>query len=136
MRGGEPDGRPRAGASAGDAREHFRPMVKLAWAIDLALAKSGARIHRATTIGISVGGTFIRAKAPGTVGTKLRLWLHRPPDLVAEGPGVLPLHGEVRWISESGVGEAGKGFGVAFRALTARDEVTLHGYFSAALKVL
>ncbi len=123
-------------AAPGDARRRFRPVVKLGWPIEFSFTGEDARVHRATTAGIGVGGTFIQTDVPLEVGTRLRLWLHRPVEFGPAGPEILPLHGEVRWISPTAAENRPRGAGVAFRALTARDEVTLHGYFSAALKMI
>jgi hypothetical protein len=120
----------------GDARRHFRPVIKLGWPIRFATLEPDAPIHNAVTVGISVGGTFIRTAVQLEVGTRLRLWLDPPSPVVGSGPPTLPLHGEVRWTSNTVSDAPAEGFGMAFRALTARDEVTLHGYFSAALKLI
>ena len=120
----------------GDARRHFRPVIRLGWPIRFSTLAPDATIHSAVTMGIGVGGTFIRTGVSVAVGTRLRLWLDPPPAVVGSGPPTLPLHGEVRWTSGFTPETSAQGFGLAFCALTARDEVTLHGYFSAALKLI
>jgi hypothetical protein len=95
---------------------------------------------RATTHGISIGGAFIVTDLALEPGTPIYVWLY--PPLVAGGPiragapAVLRFRAEVRWVRETAHSDAPRGFGVAFRALTAADEVALHGYFSRTHKVL
>lgn len=83
---------------------------------------------------MSLGGTFVVYDHPFPVDTDLHLWLH-PPDPLPRGPRVLRLLGRVRWINVT-PGELPCGFGVAFRALTAADEIALHGSFSRSAKVI
>lgn len=93
--------------------------------------ESGQR-RRAETRGISLGGTFIACDDPPAVETDLHLWLY--PDNPAPGqPRVLRLRAQVRWINAT-EGELPRGFGVAFKALTAADEVALHSGFSRSMK--
>lgn len=89
---------------------------------------------RAETLGVSLGGTFVVCDQPPPVDTDLHLWLH-PDDPPAGGPRVLRLLARVRWINAT-PGELPRGFGVAFRALTAADEIALHGSFSRSAKVI
>lgn len=98
----------------------------------------GARV-RATTHGLSIGGAFIVTDLALEPGTAIYVWLHPPVGPQPHGPpdpGVLRFRAEVRWVSEGTQPDVPRGFGVAFRALTAADEVALHGYFSRAHKVL
>lgn len=84
--------------------------------------------QRALTAGVSLGGAFVVHDTPPAVGTDLVLWLH--PDAPAPGGlDVLRLRAQVRWI-DAMPEQRPRGFGVAFRALTAADEVVLHGWFS------
>lgn len=88
--------------------------------------------QRALTEGVSLGGAFVVHDTPPAVGADLVLWLH--PDAPAPGqPGVLRLRAQVRWI-DAMPEQRPRGFGVAFRALTAADEVVLHGWFSRSSK--
>lgn len=64
--------------------------------------------------------------------TDLHLWLH-PDNPEPRQPRVLRLRAQVRWINEM-EGELPRGFGVAFKALTAADEVALHRGFSRSTK--
>ncbi len=85
---------------------------------------------------MSLGGTFVVCDEPFPIDTDLHLWLY-PGVPLPGGPRVLRLLARVRWIN-SGLGaipgaargELPRGFGVAFRALTAADEIALHGSFS------
>lgn len=93
-----------------------------------------SRRVRAETLGISLGGTFVVSDDPPPVDTDLHLWLY-PPHLPSQGPRVLRLLARVRWINET-PGELPRGFGVAFRALTAADEIALHSGLSRSAKVV
>ena len=87
---------------------------------------------------MSLGGTFVVCDEPFPVDTDLHLWLY-PPDPPPRGPRVLRLLARVRWINDAsgpGPSELPRGFGVAFRALTAADEIALHGSFSRSAKVI
>jgi hypothetical protein len=122
---------------AGESRRHFRSAHKLRWPIELSPVSSpparDARV-RAETLGVSLGGTFVVCDPAFPVDTDLHLWLY-PPDPLPRGPRVLRLLGRVRWVNAS-PGELPRGFGLAFRALTAADEVALHGSFARSSKVL
>lgn len=133
-------GRPTAGEKAtGESRRHFRGARKLPWPVELELARApreGAlptRI-RAQALGVSLGGTFVATDELLPVDTDLHLWLY-PPRALPPAPRVLRLLARVRWINPTD-GEQPRGFGVAFRALTAADEVALHGSFSRLAKVI
>lgn len=125
--------------SLGETRRHFRPRHKFRWPVVLAAfgedeASDGSTL--ATTFGISVGGAFIESDADPQLGDALAIWLHPPGPVPPELPHVLRLRALVRWKNAKGSPDLPKGFGVEFRALTAEDEVALHGYFSAAYKVV
>jgi hypothetical protein len=83
---------------------------------------------RAETRGVSLGGAFVACDQPFPVDTDLHLWLY-PQDPLPRGPRVLRVLARVRWINAT-PGELPRGFGVAFRALTAADEMALHGSVS------
>lgn len=126
------------GGDAGEARRDFRPPVKFSWPVEIEpVARGrGARI-RATTHGVSIGGAFIVTDIALEPGTSIYLWLHPPaPQGPSGASSVLRFRAEVRWLSEGTRRDVPRGFGVAFRALTAADEVALHAYFSRAHKVL
>lgn len=89
---------------------------------------------RAETLGISLGGTFVVSDDPPLVDTDLHLWLY-VPHRFAHGPSALRLLARVRWINQD-PGEIPRGFGVAFRALTAADEIALHSGLSCSTKVI
>ena len=91
----------------------------------LAEARAAASRIRAETRGVSLGGAFVACDQPFPVDTDLILWLH-PQDPPPRGPRVLRVLARVRWINST-PGELPRGFGVAFRSLTAADEVALHG---------
>lgn len=124
-------------APPGEARRDFRPPVKLAWPVEIEPVAwgRGARV-RAMTRGVSIGGAFIVTDLALEPGTPIYLWLHPPGPPPGGAPAVLRFRAEVRWLSEGTRRDVPRGFGVAFRALTATDEVALHGYFSRAHKVL
>jgi hypothetical protein len=123
--------------AGGESRRNFRPATKYRWPIELQIAGDAADSRRiqGITYGVSVGGAFIESDWMPEIGTAVHVWL-RPlvpdPDL----PDELRLQAEVRWRSAGERRDVPRGFGVQFRALTATDEVTLHGYFSAAHKVV
>jgi hypothetical protein len=126
--------------------------VKLAWPVEVEpVARGRGSRVRATTRGISIGGAFIVTDLALEPGTPIYVWLYpplpggRPSDAgatvgatvaTAGATAVLRFRAEVRWVSEVARRDMPCGFGVAFRALTAADEVALHGYFSRAHKVL
>ena len=117
----------------GEERQHFRSSRKLRWRLDFEPVHGADRDrHRAHTLGISLGGTFVVFDDPPPVETDLHLWLH-PDDPAPGQPRILRLRARVRWINEP-EGELPRGFGVAFRGLTAADEVALHRGFSRAMK--
>src|SRR5688572_10124916 len=123
---------------AGESRRHFRSTNKLVWPVELEpvhLPEGLARVRiRAESRGVSLGGTFVAYDQPFPVDTDLHLWLY-PPDPLPRGPRVLRVLARVRWINTT-PGELPRGFGVAFRALTAADEMALHGSFSRSAKVI
>lgn len=123
----------------GETRRHFRPRHKFRWPVVLAAFgedEHSADSMLATTFGISVGGAFIESDADPELGSALAVWLHPPGPMPPELPHVLRLRALVRWKNEESRPDLPKGFGIEFRALTAEDEVALHGYFSAAYKVV
>jgi hypothetical protein len=124
--------------AGGESRQHFRSSRKLRWAVDLELVRSPGQPAsprlRAHTQGISLGGAFLVHDEPLPVGTALDVWLH-PDDPGPDGPRVIRLRAEVRWVNET-PNALPRGFGVAFRAITAADEIALHGGFSRSEKVV
>ncbi len=90
--------------------------------------------HQAQTLNISLGGTFVVSELQPEVDTDLHLWL-RPPRTAPGSPRVLRFLARVRWCS-AGDADRPAGFGVAFRALTAADEIALYGCFSRSVKVV
>lgn len=92
--------------------------------------------HQARIRGIGIGGTFIETDIAATVGTRMRLQLFPPSADDERDPGMLSVCAEVRWVSHGRGGTTHTGVGVAFRDLTAEDEIRLHGYFSASLKMV
>ena len=128
-------------SGTGEARRDYRPPVKLVWPVEIepVVRGRGARI-RAMTHGVSIGGAFIVTDLALAPGTSIYVWLHPPAlgenALHEREPPVLRFRAEVRWLSEGAQRDVPRGFGVAFRALTAADEMALHGYFSRAYKVL
>ncbi|MCA9652911.1 MAG: PilZ domain-containing protein [Myxococcales bacterium] len=118
----------------GETRQHFRSSRKLEWRVDFepASVEGSAGRRHARTLGISLGGTFIVCDDPPPVDSDLHLWLH-PDNPIPGQSGVLRLRAQVRWINGK-AGELPRGFGVAFRALTAADEVALHSGFSRSMK--
>ncbi|MCH9688838.1 MAG: PilZ domain-containing protein [Deltaproteobacteria bacterium] len=128
----EPEGGP------GEARRQFRSARKLRWPVDAQpvhrTAEGDPGRIRAQTLGISLGGAFIVSDVVLPVDTDLHLWVH-PPQPPPGGPTVLRLLARVRWTNE--VAETlPRGYGVAFRALTAMDEIALHTCFSRSAKVV
>jgi hypothetical protein len=89
---------------------------------------------RAEALGVSLGGTFVVSDVLPPIDTDLHLWLY-PPQALPRSPRVLRLLARVRWINAT-EGELPRGFGVAFRALTAADEIALHSSFSRSAKVV
>jgi hypothetical protein len=130
IEGGDPD-------DHGEARRDYRPPVKFAWPVDIEplMVGRGARV-RATTRGVSIGGAFIVTDLALDPGQPIYLWMHPPGPPPPGAPAVLRFRAEVRWLSDGARRDLPRGFGVAFRALTAADEVALHGYFSRAHKVV
>ena len=122
-------------SSTGESRRTFRAPHKYRWPVELLPidATSPTRIE-GVTYGVSVGGAFVEAPWSPQVGAGVHLWLR--PLVPSATPPVLRLRAEVRWISDGLRRDVPRGFGVAFRALTAADEVALHGYFSKAHKVV
>lgn len=112
-------------------------MAPSAPAVDSA-APAQARRRLTEAVGVSLGGTFIVSDDPPPVDTDLHLWLHLPQP-PSHGPFVLRLRARVRWINDEPSDTPGslpRGFGVAFRALTAADEIALHRGFSWSAKVI
>jgi hypothetical protein len=66
----------------------------------------------------------------------VRLQLLPPSADDGGDPRVFSACGVVRWVSDGNGGKTHRGLGVAFRDLTAEDEIRLHGYFSASLKMV
>jgi hypothetical protein len=124
-------------SGTGESRRTFRPARKHRWPIELQPIESmGGRPARveAVTYGVSVGGAFIETDWSPAVGLGMHVWLR--PLVEDPRPPVLRLRAEVRWVSDGVRRDVPRGFGIAFRALTAADEVALHGYFSSAHKVV
>jgi len=83
---------------------------------------------------VSLGGAFLACDPPFPVDTDLHLWLY-PEDPRTRGRRVLRVLARVRWINAT-PGELPRGFGVAFRGLTAADEMALHGSVYGSVKAL
>jgi hypothetical protein len=92
--------------------------------------------HEARIRGIGIGGTFIETDVVADEGTRLRLQLFPPRADDGGDPTAFSVCGEVRWVSDGRGGTTHTGLGVAFCDLTAEDEIRLHGYFSASLKMV
>lgn len=92
--------------------------------------------HDARTRGIGIGGVFIETDIVAAVGTRMRMQLFPPRADDGTDPSAISLCGEVRWVSDGRGGTNHTGLGVAFRDLAAEDEIRLHGYFSASLKMV
>ena len=125
--------------SHGEARLAYRFSDDLSWPVDFEFASRDAargptQRHSAITRGIGVGGAFIVSNASASSGMLLRIWLHPPSLQRSSVQETLPLAGEVRWVTREN--EQPAGFGLAFRAITAADEILLHRYFSLSLKML
>jgi len=100
-----------------------------------ALARDGAiERSRAFTQGVSLGGAFIAYEEPPPIETDLHFWLS-PQNPVPGASRVLRLRARVRWINPVS-GTLPRGFGVAFHAIAAADEVFLHRSFSRSEKVV
>jgi PilZ domain len=132
--------------SAGESRRHYRNARTLRWPVELATVRAPGELGegepqrvRAEALGVSLGGTFVVSDAPPPVDTDLHLWLYPPQVFAGSGRSsrlrVLRLLARVRWINTTS-GTLPRGFGVAFRALTAADEIALHSSFSRSAKVI
>jgi hypothetical protein len=150
----EDDVRAAGERGAGESRRHFRSARKLRWPVELEEARVLGSAHgeptrvRAEALGVSLGGTFVVSDVLPPVDTDLHLWLYPQPAFSGgplgstpaaskafSGVRVLRLLARVRWINAT-EGELPRGFGVAFRALTAADEIALHSSFSRSAKVV
>jgi len=127
----------------GETRQHFRSARKLRWAVefepihaarDAPAPDEAIERFRAFTLGVSLGGAFIAYEKPPPIETDLYLWLS-PQNPVPGTNRVLRLRARVRWINPVS-GTLPRGFGVAFHAITAADEVFLHRSFSRSEKVV
>jgi hypothetical protein len=132
----EDDARAAGEHGAGESRRHFRSARKLRWPVELEEAGApGAYFPRMRTeaLGVSLGGTFVVSDVLPPVDTDLHLWLYPPQ--ARRDQRALRLLARVRWVNAT-EGELPRGFGVAFRALTAADEIALHSSFSRSAKVV